>query len=244
MNVYGLIGYPLTHSFSKSFFTEKFEKEKIADSRYDNFSFKALEDAIAYLKSMKNLRGLNVTIPHKINVMAYLDEVSEVCQEIKSCNCIKVKDGKWYGHNTDVPGFLNSLKPLLRPQHHKALVFGTGGASKAVVYALEQLGIDYKLVSRQASRNQLTYETISEALLSDHKLLINTTPVGMFPEVEKTLPLPYHAVGNEHLAYDLIYNPDETLFLKKAKERGAAIQNGLPMLVLQAEESWRIWQEE
>lgn len=242
MRIFGLLGYPLSHSFSKSFFTEKFEKEKISDCRYENFSFEKISEAISFLKTQQGLSGLNVTIPHKVNVLEFLDDQSSVCQKIQSCNCIKIEGGKWIGNNTDVTGFSNSITPLLKPEHNNALVFGTGGASKAVCFVLEELQIPYQLVSRKPSSvGVLSYEDINVETIRTHPVLINTTPVGLYPHTEKAVPIPYHAITPGHLAYDLIYNPAETLFLRKAKEQGASIKNGEEMLIIQAEESWKIW---
>lgn len=243
MKRYGLLGFPLTHSFSKSFFTDKFQREGISGCRYDNFSIEHMDEAAHTLKSMEGLEGFNVTIPHKVNVMSYLDGMSEICAAIKSCNCVRILNGRWIGHNTDVIGFSRSLTPLLKPHHKNALVFGTGGASLAVRYVLEQAGIAYQLVSRNPSAGQLSYQDLSEADIASHPLLINTTPLGMFPHVDGCVPIPYSGITSGHLAYDLIYNPAETTFLKRAKEQGATTENGRDMLIIQAEESWKIWQE-
>lgn len=242
MRTFGLLGYPLSHSFSRSFFTEKFVKENIADSVYENFSFENIHEAVRHLKSLVNLAGFNITIPHKLNILPYLNFRSQACEAIQSCNCVKVEKGSWTGHNTDVIGFSKSLTPLLKPQHTKALVFGTGGASRAIVYVLGELGISYQMVSRSAGKSQtLSYDKLTPELIRSHPLLINTTPLGMYPDTDKALPIDYHALGPDHLVYDLIYNPAETLFLKNAKAQGATTKNGEEMLIIQAEESWRIW---
>lgn len=244
MKIYGLLGFPLSHSFSKSFFREKFEKEGISDCRYENFSVENIEKAVAYLKNLKKLSGFNITIPHKRNIMKFLDEASPVCRKIQSCNCVKITNGVWSGHNTDITGFSESISPLLKPLHARALVFGTGGASRAITYALEELGVQYQLVSRKPSREVMTYDDLTPEIIHTHHILINTTPVGQFPDIEKAIPIPYEGITSMHLAYDLIYNPEETLFLKKAKSQGATVVNGKEMLIIQAEESWRIWNDE
>lgn len=242
MKIFGLLGFPLSHSFSKSFFSKKFEREQLADCIYENFSFEKIEEAIGFLKGFENLAGFNITIPHKLNILPYLDHLSPVCEAIQSCNCVQIKDGEWIGHNTDVIGFSKSLTPFLKSHHTRALVFGTGGASKAVTYVLEQLGIAYHLVSRKPDgENTLSYDDLDQELLRHHTVLINTTPLGMYPNVEQAIPINYSALGAQHLAYDLIYNPVETLFLKNAKAQGATIKNGEEMLIIQAEESWKIW---
>lgn len=241
MKTYGLLGYPLGHSFSRSFFTEKFEKEDFPDCRYENFSFENIDEGVLFLKKLDGLCGLNVTIPHKLQILPHLDEMSTTCEIIQSCNCIQIENGKWTGHNTDVTGFSKSLSPLIRDKHQKAVIFGTGGASKAVAHSLSEMGIDFTMVSRTKGEHTLSYDEITGDIIADHHLLINTTPVGMFPHVDESIPIAYDAITKDHLAYDLIYNPEETLFLKRAKEQGAAIKNGHEMLIIQAEESWKIW---
>ena len=241
MKIYGLIGFPLGHSFSRNYFLEKFRREKTNGYEYLNFSFELLNEGIHQLKKNPDLLGLNVTIPFKESIIQYLDKTSPVCNEIKSCNCIRIENGVWTGYNTDVIGFEKSLTPLLADSHKDALVFGTGGASKAVCYVLKKLGINYRQVSRRQKRNCIQYREITPEILNNFTLLVNTTPVGMFPNVDECLPIPYGAITDKHLVYDLIYNPEETLFLKKAKFHGAVIKNGGEMLVIQAEESWKIW---
>lgn len=241
MRVYGLLGFPLSHSFSKSFFTERFKEEEISDCIYENFSFEKIEDAVLFLRANKNLKGFNITIPHKVGILKYLDKISPACTEIQSCNCVRIENEKWEGFNTDVTGFTNSISPLLQPFHKNALIFGTGGASKAVEYSLKQLGIAYQMVSRTTTHGYLTYSDLSQDIINSHHLLINTTPLGMYPNVNECLPIPYQYITPKHLAYDLTYNPEETLFLKKAREKGAATKNGREMLIIQAEESWKIW---
>lgn len=241
MRIFGLLGFPLGHSFSKAYFTSKFQTENIRDCRYENFAFEKIDDAIRHLKELPDLAGFNITIPHKRNIIGSLDVASAVCREIGSCNTVKVADGRWLGYNSDVVGFSKSLIPLLTEAHIKALVFGSGGASKSVAYVLKQLGISYKLVSRKPTGETLSYESLTTEIIASHPLLINTTPVGQFPHTDECIRIPYEGISSHHLAYDLIYNPSETFFLKKAGERGATTKNGEEMLVLQAEESWRIW---
>lgn len=243
MRTFGLLGYPLTHSFSKNYFSKKFPAEGIEDAHYENFSFPEAEAAVEHLRRLPDLNGFNITIPHKVAIMQHLDTADEVCQAIRSCNCIKVTNGLWKGFNTDVPGFLHSITPLLMPHHKKALVFGTGGASKAVVFALQKAGLEPTLVSRTRGSNIRSYADITQEVISNHQVLIDTTPVGMHPEVDECIAIPYEAISPAHLAYDLKYNPEKSLFLEKAEEQGAQIKNGYEMLILQAEESWRIWND-
>lgn len=241
MRRFGLLGYPLSHSFSQKYFTEKFARLGLTDCVYENFSLPDIAALSDVLQSKKDLRGFNITIPYKKQVLAFVDEVSPVVKAIGACNCVNIKDGKRIGHNTDVVGFEQSLRPFLKAHHTRALVLGTGGASAAVVYVLQQLGIAVQYVSRTASEQAIAYEQVDEALLSSHHLIVNTTPLGMYPNVEECPPLPYQYLTPLHHLYDLIYNPTETRFLANGKARGASVQNGQEMLVLQAEESWRIW---
>jgi shikimate dehydrogenase len=243
MRQFGLIGYPLTHSFSKKFFAEKFEKEHLTDCRYDTFSIPSIDDLPGVLKNNPELRGLNVTIPYKENVLSFLDEKTTLVKKIKACNCIKISNGKLSGHNTDAPAFEQSLKEKLQPHHTKALILGTGGAAKAVEYSLRQLNISYKYVSRKPSAKSFSYEQLTETLMQEYTLIINSTPLGMHPNIIEAPQIPYHSLTSQHYLFDLIYNPEKTLFLQKGEKQGAAIKNGYEMLVLQAEESWRIWNE-
>lgn len=241
MRRFGLLGYPLSHSFSQKYFTEKFTQLGLTDCVYENFSLPDIQELSVVLKAKTDLCGFNITIPYKKQVLAFLDEVSPVVAAIGACNCVQIKEGKLTGYNTDVVGFEQSLKPFLQPHHTKALVLGTGGASAAVEYVLRKLGITVQYVSRDASDHTITYEQVDEKILSAHHLLINTTPLGMFPKVTECPDFPYHFLTPQHHLYDLIYNPAETQFLANGKARGASIQNGQEMLILQAEESWRIW---
>jgi shikimate dehydrogenase len=245
MRKFGLIGYPLSHSFSRKYFTEKFEEEGIKDCVYENFSLPEIS-ALKPVLEDKELCGLNVTIPYKEQVIPFLHDKSEVVRETGACNCIRIQDGRLTGHNTDVVGFGISMTRKLQPHHTQALILGTGGAAKAVEYVLRKLGISYQYVSRQGRAEAdkpaiLSYEQIDAEVLRTHTLLINTTPLGMYPKTEECPPLPYDAITPSHYLYDLVYNPARTLFLRKGEEQGAVVENGHDMLILQAEESWRIW---
>jgi shikimate dehydrogenase len=243
MRQFGLIGYPLAQSFSQKFFTEKFGKENLTDCRYDTFSIPSIDDLANVLKNNPDLCGLNVTIPYKEQVLSFLDEKSALVKKIKACNCIKIKNGKLSGHNTDAPAFEQSLKEKLQPHHTKALILGTGGAAKAVEYSLKQLNISYKYVSRKPSAKSFSYEQLTDALMQEYELVINTTPLGMHPNIIEAPQIPYHALTPKHYLFDVVYNPSKTLFLQKGEKQGAAVKNGYEMLVLQAEESWRIWND-
>jgi shikimate dehydrogenase len=243
MRLFGLIGYPLSHSFSKKFFTEKFEKERITGCRYELFPLKTIEGLRPLLENNPELEGLNVTLPYKKQLLPYLDE-SRIPEGLSACNCINIINGKLVGYNTDVTGFEKSLVPLLKTYHHKALVLGNGGATAAVVFVLKKLGIDFDIVSRKKhDYSTLTYRDINKKIISDSLLIINTTPLGMEPDTGSCPDVPYSYLTGKHLLYDLVYNPAKTLFLQKGEERGATIKNGEEMLVLQAEESWRIWNQ-
>lgn len=242
MKTYGLIGFPLTHSFSVEYFAGKFRKEGLTDSVYKNFPLQSIEELTSLLRS-ENLSGLNVTIPYKESVIEYLDEMEETAQLIGAVNCIKIQNGKLTGYNTDVYAFRETLKSWLNGQIPDALILGTGGSSKAVSFALNQLGINYCFVSRRKKAEWLTYHELSEAMVMAHKLIINTTPIGMFPDSEGAPAIPYEAIGKGHFLYDLIYNPPQTKFLLNGGNNGAGIKNGLEMLYLQAEKNWAIWNQ-
>ena len=252
MTTYGLIGYPLGHSFSRKFFTEKFEQEDI-DAQYLNFEIPSIEEFPNIIASHPELRGLNVTIPYKQQVMQYLDEISPEAKAIGAVNVVKCQRStvncqpKLTGYNSDVIGFVESIKPLLKPHHKKALILGTGGASKAIHYGLEEkLGMETLFVSRKLSTGNcqlstITYNDITKDLLQDYTVIVNCSPVGMFPKVDECPALPYEAMNENHLLYDLVYNPLETLFMKKGAAQGATVKNGLEMLHLQAIASWEFW---
>lgn len=245
MRTFGLIGYPLAHSFSKKFFTEKFAEEGIADHQYELFPIENIAAVVSLIAADDSLAGLNVTIPHKVGVMTYLNELDPAAATIGAVNCISIqhKDGQTWlkGFNTDAYGFQESLKPYLKKHHTHALILGDGGAAKAVKYVLDQLQITYLSVVRTVAPNAILYSDLTEDLLQKHQVIINTTPLGTFPNVEAAPAIPYQWLTDQHLAYDLVYNPEETEFLKRAKAKGAAIKNGFEMLQLQAERSWFIW---
>lgn len=243
MRVFGLIGYPLSHSFSKKYFTDKFEREGIAGCLYELFPLPTIEALLPLLQKQPELEGLNVTIPYKQQVLAYLDE-SKIPAGLNACNCINITGGRLTGYNTDVTGFELSIIPLLKSWHKKALILGNGGATAAVVFVLKKMGIDFDIVSRKKhDHSTLTYRNINKKIIADCSLIINTTPLGMHPDTGSCPDIPYQFITDRHLLYDLVYNPAKTLFLQKGEERGATIKNGEEMLVLQAEESWRIWNE-
>lgn len=243
MKLFGLIGYPLTHSFSKGYFTQKFEQNGWDDCRYETFPIANIEAFTDLCAAHPNLQGLNVTIPYKEAVIPYLDGLSEEAAKIGAVNTIKFVDGKRMGYNSDVVGFEQSLRPLLKEYHKKALVLGTGGAAKAVWFVLDKLDIQYRNVSRTTSDNAVSYEEIKPEWMDEYLLIINTTPLGMYPKVEDYPQLPYESIGGRHLLFDLVYNPEKTAFLLKGEANGAAIKNGLDMLHGQAERSWEIWNE-
>jgi len=245
MNLYGLIGYPLSHSFSKKYFTEKFMKEGIADSAYELFELPDIGLLPNLLASHTNLRGLNVTIPHKQNVIPFLNELDDSVRKVGAVNVIKIDErGKKTGYNSDYYGFMESLRTWLdrlKTTRPDALVLGTGGASRAVKAALTDLGIRYSVVSRQASEHTLSYEQLTQFHIASHLLIINTTPLGTYPQTETFPPIPYEALTPRHLLYDLVYNPTQTQFMIKGNVAAASVHNGLPMLHLQAEKAWEIW---
>jgi len=244
---FGLIGYPLSHSFSQGFFTEKFLQENITDAVYQNYPLEQIAAFKLLWAENPELQGLNVTIPHKKTVIPFLDKPSSVVQAIQACNCIRKFEGVLYGYNTDVVGFEKSLIPFLQPMHTAALILGTGGAAAAVEWVLKKLAIPYQFVSRSQPVNTkqraatISYAQLTPTIIAQHKLIINTSPLGMFPNEQQAPEIPYEAITTQHHLYDLIYNPAETLFLKKGAAKGASTQNGLAMLHIQAEESWKIW---
>ncbi|MDR2804166.1 MAG: shikimate dehydrogenase [Dysgonamonadaceae bacterium] len=248
MEQYGLIGYPLKHSFSKGYFNDKFDAEKI-DAEYVNFEIPSIREFKTILKDHPNLKGLNVTIPYKEQVIPYLDQLSENAKLIGAVNVIKIeqtskgKIKKLTGFNSDIIGFKKSIEPMLQPHHQKALVLGTGGAAKAIYYGLKQLGIVPVYVSREKQSNDmLTYDELTAHDLAIHTIIVNCTPVGMWPHVDECPKIPYKYLTSDHLLYDLLYNPNETLFMKTGAEQGATVVNGLEMLLLQAFASWEFWQ--
>lgn len=241
-NLLGLIGYPLSHSFSKKYFQEKFEKESIKNFTYELFPLAQISDFPDFISKNPNLRGLNVTIPYKEAVITYLDELHPAAQAIGAVNTILLKNGKKIGYNTDYIGFLQSLENWLAGEKvSQALILGTGGASKAVQTALKTLQIPFQLVSQ--SGKGIAYENVDTDLIKNCRLVINTSPLGMYPQTDTCPNIPYHLLSNQHFVYDLVYNPEETLFLQKAKMQNAKTKNGLEMLYLQAEAAWKVWQE-
>lgn len=242
MKQYGLIGFPLTHSFSKKYFEQKFLREGISGCAYDLFAIEEIEQLPALLNAHPNLQGLNVTIPYKQKVMNYLQDIDGPAAEVGAVNCIKVINSALVGYNTDVYGFEKSLAGFIAESFKgNALVLGTGGSSKAVCYVLNKLGISYQLVSRQKGEEHLAYEELTKEIIEANILIINTTPLGMFPNIDSCPELPYQYLTPNHFVFDLVYNPTETLLLQKAKVQGAETKNGLEMLELQAQRSWEIW---
>ena len=247
MDKYGLIGYPLVHSFSISYFNEKFESEGI-DAVYENYEIPTIEQLPEVLDTNPELRGLNVTIPYKEKVISYLDSLSPEASEIGAINVIKVEHkGKktvLKGYNSDVIGFTRSIEPLLESYHKKALILGTGGASKAIEFGLRSLKLETLKVSRTGKDGAIRYTDITPEMMKEYNVIVNCTPCGMYPHADECPNLPYDAMDSHTLLYDLIYNPDETLFMKKGKEHGAVVKNGLEMLLLQAFASWQFWNDE
>jgi shikimate dehydrogenase len=240
--IYGLIGRNIDYSFSKKHFTEKFSKLPYTDCEYQNFDIETIESFQEIIKNHPNLRGLNVTIPYKEIVIPYLDELSEKAAKIGAVNVIRLKkNGKLKGYNSDWYGFKKALQPLLQKHHKNALILGTGGASKAVAFALDDLDIHYTFVSREASDKAIEYNRINATTFDNFQIIINCTPLGTSPNIKDYHDIPYEYFTNKHIAFDLIYNPEETQFLKKAKKKGAITKNGHEMLVLQAEKAWKIW---
>lgn len=246
MDKYGIIGYPLGHSFSPGFFNEKFKNEGI-DAVYERYELSQIDLLPEIIASNPELCGLNVTIPYKQQIMQYLDELSEEAREIGAVNVVKVthngKNVHLKGFNSDVIGFSRSIEPLLEKHHKKALILGTGGAAQAIDYGLKQLGLETIKVSRYERLDTIQYDKITPDVIKEYKVIINCTPIGMYPNTEECPNLPYEAMDSQHLLYDLIYNPDTTLFMKKGMERGAVVKNGLEMLLLQAYASWEFWHE-
>ncbi len=240
--LFGLLGKNISYSFSSGYFKEKFEELELVNHEYQNFDIQSIEEFSNVLQH-NSLCGLNITIPYKEEVLPYLDEIDFEAKEIGAVNTIKfLENGKCKGYNTDVVGFLNSLKPLLELHHTKALIIGTGGASKAIAYALKKLHIDFVFVSRNpVNENEIHYSNLTQELISEHTIIVNCTPLGTFPETDLCPDIPYQHITSKHLLYDLIYNPALSTFLQNGKNKGAIIKNGLEMLQLQAEKSWQIW---
>lgn len=243
MRTFGLIGHRLSHSFSKKYFSQKFITENIIDAHYELFQLEDINEFPELLDSEPNLVGLNVTLPYKEAVIPYLDAIDDSAATVGAVNTIHLTDGKRIGYNTDVYGFEKSLRPLLQEHHKRALILGTGGAAKAVAFVLQRLGIDYHFVSRKPKYEQLGYQNITENMLRIFHVIINTTPLGMSPNINASPDIPYEHLTEEHLLFDLVYNPIMTRFLEKGQEHNAVIKNGLEMLHFQAEKAWEIWNE-
>ncbi|HOZ87852.1 MAG TPA: shikimate dehydrogenase [Bacteroidia bacterium] len=245
MTEFGLIGKSLKHSFSKAYFEKKFSELHLENYAYHNFELQHIGELPGLIAKNPALKGLNITNPYKEQVVALLHDVSEEAREIGAVNCIKITRGRLSGYNTDAYGFAQSIKPFLDTNHQRALILGTGGAAKAVAYALKKVGVEVYFASSSAKKTEQTlmYPEINENVMNAFKLIVNTTPLGLFPNENECPPLPYHFFTKDHLAYDLIYNPEKTVFLKQAHANGAVIMNGLSMLKLQAEKSWEIWNQ-
>jgi len=245
MRRFGLIGKNISYSFSRNYFKNKFLNEGINDASYQNFDLETIALFKTELKQETDIKGFNVTIPYKQSIMPFLDKLNKKAKAIGAVNTIKIcKKGKFIGYNTDYYGFKKSLKPLLKKHHKTALILGTGGASKAVAYALKSLDIECNFVSRTASEKvKYTYNMITETIISSHSIIINCTPLGTFPNIDAYPDIPYQAISKQHILFDLIYNPSETTFLRLGKQNKATIINGKRMLELQAEKSWRIWNQ-
>lgn len=251
--LYGIIGFPLGHSFSRGFFTEKFAREGI-DAQYLNFEIPDVAMLKDVLSENPELRGLNVTLPHKQAVIPMLDELSDEAREIGAVNVIRIRDGRLKGFNSDIIGFTESIRPLLQPHHTRALILGTGGASRAIRVGLSRLGIEWTYVSRNPSTihpsitgcaggGSFTYSDLTPEVMEQYTVIVNCSPVGMFPKVDQAPAIPYDSLTPKHLLFDCVYNPEDTLFMQKGRAQGATVKNGLEMLHLQAIASWRFWNE-
>jgi shikimate dehydrogenase len=246
MKLFGLIGFPVQHSFSKNYFEKKFQELQLKDHEFRLFP---LEDIAAFPKLIHEhpeLSGLAVTIPHKVAIIPFLEHLDAASIQVGAVNCIRIKKGKCYGYNTDIIGFENSIIPHLHKTNQRALILGTGGAAKAVSYVFQKLNMPYELVSRMISGDgaTFTYESLTQEIMDAHRLIVNCTPLGTSPEVNQKPPIPYQYLTNEHLLFDLVYNPAVTAFMKSGLEQGARVVNGMEMLEIQAENNWRIWNED
>ena len=246
MTTYGTIGFPLTHSFSKQYFTEKIEREGIADASYHSFPLSSIDVLPVLLKDNPSLKGLSVTIPYKEQVLKYVTQLSKEVAQIGAANCIKIQDGVLSAYNTDIIGFDESFVKKLKPGHTKALVLGTGGASKAIQFVLKKLGIGFLIVSRNEinNKNFIQYKEVTSDIIEEYKIIINCTPLGMSPDEDTCPDIPYALLTANHYLYDLVYKPAKTLFLQKGEVQGAVICNGYEMLIIQAEANWKIWNED
>jgi shikimate dehydrogenase len=249
MRLFGLIGYPLSHSFSMKYFSDKFRNENIQNCEYLNFPIETIKKLPSLISQNEDLIGLNVTIPYKEKVIEYLDKIDETARKIGAVNTVKINRLKdmtiLTGYNTDAYGFYSSIVCRLEKVHKKALILGTGGASKAIAHVFNQLGIDYIFVSRNPRKdNHISYNDLTEDLINNFKIIVNTSPLGTYPDIDKCPDIPYEYISGDHLLYDLIYNPEMSKFLEKGSEKGAKVINGLQMLHLQAEKAWEIWNSE
>jgi shikimate dehydrogenase len=243
--LFGLVGYPLVHSFSKGYFAEKFKSMQQHNCKYENFSIPSIEQLPEVILSRPELAGLNVTIPHKESILPFLHELDEVAAVIGAVNCVRIQNGKWKGYNTDAFGFEMSIKPFLENHYERALILGTGGASKAVAFVLRKWGIPFHFVSRTPKgENEMSYAILKQDVMHHFPLIINTTPLGTYPNIDSCAELPYEGLSDKHFLYDLVYNPEETTFLRLGRLAGAKTMNGYAMLVQQAERSWEIWNRE
>ncbi len=245
-NIYALVGRNISYSFSKGYFTTKFKELELDTNEYINFDIQSIKELPKKIKEYKgHLKGMNVTIPYKLDVFNYLDKIDKKAQKVGAVNTIKIsKKGKLKGFNTDVYGFRKSIEPLLKEHHKKALILGTGGASKAVAFVLKKLGVKYKFISRNPKgKKEISYQDLTKKIVEKHYLIINCTPLGTHPAISDFPDIPYQYISKKHLLFDLIYNPTETAFLRKGKEEGAVIKNGLEMLEQQAEKAWKIWND-
>ena len=247
MRLYGLIGEPLTHSFSEKYFSEKFEKESIEDCEYRLFPISSIHELPELINNNPNLVGLNITTPYKTQILDYVDSRDEITKSVGASNTVSIIRSSnkisLKAFNTDIFGFRNSIKPLLEKNQKKALILGSGGASKAVEFVLKSFKIEYLVVSRKPSKNQISFQNLKKDIIEDYKVIINATPLGVFPNIKTKPEIPYNIISKNHLLFDLTYNPIESEFLKIGKKQGAKTKNGLEMLHLQAEQSWKIWNE-
>ncbi len=243
MNILGVIGFPLTHSFSKQYFTEKFQRESIDGYRFDAFELKSITEITTLVSQTPSLKGFAITKPYKQQILSYLDFAMPDVHVMGACNCVHIIEGKLYGYNTDVLGFEESLKPKLQPHHNKSLVLGTGGAAQAVAYVLRKLGIDYLFATRNElqKENCINYTNLNQQIIEENTLIINASPVGTFPNIEDAPAIPYQFISDQHYCFDLVYNPSQTKFLALSEKQKAITKNGFDMLVIQAEANWKIW---
>ncbi|MGF7231881.1 shikimate dehydrogenase family protein [Arachidicoccus sp.] len=240
MNKYGIVGFPLSHSFSQKYFSQKFLDEGVTNAVFENYEIADIS-GISTLIQDSELKGFCITIPHKKNIIPFLTDSTDAVKKMGACNCVNLRGGKLFGHNTDVIGFEKSFAPHLKSHHTKALILGTGGAAAAVQFVLEKLHIDYRFVSRNKTEGNLSYNELTKDILDAYTIIINCTPLGTYPKVDEMPEIPYQFISPAHYLFDLVYNPPLTKFLALGKEKGAIIQNGYEMLVIQAEENWRIW---